>query len=105
MRGRVVFDDWGSLRVAIEQYRAAPKAYPELGDWSPGLNDLDPFQDGQASLRMGLYTRWVYEALKQGGSRQAALAGAAEKFAQQWGEGHITLVSQPAHAQQMVSAK
>ena|GEM_PF-1267056 len=87
--GRVIFTDWESLRAAVEQYRAAPEAYPEFGDWSPGLNELDPFQDGQASLRMGLYISWAYEALKEGASKQDALATASKKFAQRWGEGHI----------------
>jgi hypothetical protein len=88
--GRVVFDDWESLCAAVEQYRAAPEVHPEFGDWSPGLNDLDPFQDGQASLRMGLYIRWVYDALKRGASKEAALRMATDKFEQRWGKGHIT---------------
>lgn len=88
-RGWVVFDDWESLRVAVERYRTAPEAHPEFGDWSPGLSDLDPFRDGQASLRMGLHVRWVYEALKQGASKRTALAVAAEQFAQRWGDASI----------------
>lgn len=84
-RGKVVFDSWKQLRVAVEEYRSAPEAHPEFGDWSPGLDDFDPFQDGQASLRMGLYIRWVYEALKQGVPKQAALATAAEQYRQRWG--------------------
>lgn len=88
--GRVVFNSWESLRTAVEQYRAAPEAHSDFGDWSPGLNDLDPFQDGQAGLRMGLYIRWVYEALKQGASKQDSLAIATEKFSQRWGSEHVT---------------
>ena len=84
-RGRVVFEDWVSLRAAIEQYRAAPEANPDLGNWSPGINDFDPFQDGQASLRMGHYIQWIYEALKKGASRQDALSMAAERHKQRWG--------------------
>lgn len=89
-RGQVIFDDWESLRVAVERYRIAPQAHPEFGDWSPLLDDFDSFRDGQASLRMGLYIRWVYEALKQGASRQAALAIAAENFGLRWGKQHVT---------------
>jgi hypothetical protein len=88
--GRVIFDNWKSIRVAVEQYRTSPEFYPELGDWGTGLNDLDPFQDGQASLRMGLYIHWVYEALKQGVSKRTALAKATEQFAQRWGNGRET---------------
>ena len=93
--GRIVFNDWESLRVTLERYRIAPELYPDFGDWSRGLDDLDPFKDGQASLRMVLYIRWVHEALKQGIPKQTALAIASKKFAQRWGEGHITLAGQP----------
>jgi len=88
--GRVVFDDWVSLHAAIERYRDAPEANRQLGDWTPGLNDLDPFRDGQAGLRMGLYVRWAYEALKAGCSKEVALAQAAERFAERWGKEYIT---------------
>jgi len=88
--GRVIFEDWDSLRTSVEQYRSSPETCPGFGDWSPGLNDLDRFQDGQTSLRMGLYIRWVYEALKEGKSKQDALWMATERFAQRWGPEHIT---------------
>ncbi len=65
-RDRVVFENWKSLRAAIQRYRFAPEAYPGFGDWSPGLDGLDPFKDGHAGLRIGLYIAWVYEALKKG---------------------------------------
>jgi hypothetical protein len=90
-RGRILFSDWESLRSAVEQYRAAPQARPDLGDWSPGLSDLDPFQDGQASLRMGLYIRSVYEALERGEPKERALALAADEFVRRWGNEHTTL--------------
>ncbi len=88
---RVIYDDWESLRVAVEEFRGNPDRCPEFGEWSPELDDLDPFQDGQASLRMGLYIQWLYEALKQGESKQSALSFASRKFTQRWGDGHITL--------------
>jgi len=90
-RGRVVFEEWESLRVAVERYRSRPAAYPEFGDWSPALNDLDPFQDGQASMRMGLYLSWVYEALKEGASKQDALALASKQFAERWGSESVVV--------------
>ena len=70
-----------------------PEECSGLGDWNwPTLRSkLDPFQDGKASLRMSLYIGWVYEALKQGVPRVAALEGAAQRFAQQWGEEHVKL--------------
>ncbi|NQU64103.1 MAG: hypothetical protein HQ517_07455, partial [SAR324 cluster bacterium] len=72
------------------QYRADPEACSGFGDWTPGLDGLDSYRDGQASLRMGSYIRWVYEAIKQGISKEIALEAAAEKFQRKWGTGHIT---------------
>jgi len=88
--GSVVFNDWEALRSAVEKYRVSPETQEGLGDWSGVLNNFDPFQDGQASLRIGLYVHWVYESLNQGVSKKTALKIATEKFAQRWGNGHIT---------------
>lgn len=95
-RNRVIFNDWESLRAMLEQYRTAPERCPEFGDWSLGLDALDLFQDGQASLRMSFYIRRVYEALKRGIPKQTALAMASGEFAQRWGDGHIKPARQPA---------
>lgn len=89
-RSGVIFDNWESLRTAVEKYKVEPKAHPEFGDWSSGVKELDPFQDGQAGLRMGLYIQWVYEALKQGVPKEEALKTATKSFEQQWGKGHVT---------------
>ena len=89
-RGQVVFDSWQSLRNVIEQYRKTPEAYPDFGDWSPGLKDLDPYQDGQGGLRMGYFTRWVYEALKQGVDRKTAIEIAKDKFERKWGISNVS---------------
>lgn len=100
-RGRILFDSWESLRSAVERYRVAPEECSELGDWSPGLDSLDPFRDGQAGLRMGLYIRWLHDALKEGASKEAAIAQASKKFANRWGEEHVVVAGreqEPAHA-------
>lgn len=82
----MVFDDWPTLRSALEQFRAIPAAHPEFGDWTPALDDLDPFRDGQATRRLGAYIGWVYEALKDGASTEVAVASASTRFVQRWGE-------------------
>ncbi len=87
---KVIYNDLDSLKKAVETYRVAPFKYPDFGKWSPVLNKLDPFQDGQASLRMENYIRWTYESLKEGLPREKALTFATEKFDQTWGKGHIS---------------
>ena len=89
-RGRVVFDDWPSIRAGVEQYRTSPESHAEFGDWRPGIGDFDPFQDGQGTLRMGQFIRWVYDAKKLGESKNDALEFASRMFCERWGDGHLT---------------
>lgn len=88
-KNRVVFDSWDSLRSTIERYRCEPELCPEFGDWSPGIGELDPFRDGGASLRMGLYIAWVYDALKKGASKEDALRITSSQFAERWTKEHL----------------
>ncbi len=87
--GHVVFDDWKSLRCAVERYRSKPEEYPRFGDWSPWLRELDPFQDGRAAQRLGLFVSWLQDELSQGATRSSAIDKATEKYAQMWGEDSI----------------
>jgi hypothetical protein len=80
----VVFNNWRSLRLAVEKYRTNPAAYPELGHWGNELKSLDPYQDGKANLRMGSYIGNVYDAINAGKSKKFALQFANEKFQSQW---------------------
>ena len=95
-RGRVIFEDWDSLRRATERYRMAAENHPEFGDWTPVLDKLDPFQDGQAGTRIGLCVGWIAEALKRGASKETAVATAAARYAQRW----LTPQRQPLSADQ-----
>ena len=88
-RDKVVFDNWESLREAVESYRFQPALFSELGDWSPVLTEYDAFQDGQAGLRLGYFIRWVYESLKQGKSKEEAIKSATDHFARKWDVDHI----------------
>jgi hypothetical protein len=82
--GKVVFTDWQSLWEAIE------KRFPELGDWSPLLADLDPFRDGKAAERIGTYLKWMLDGFKTGSDRETVMAEAAERYAKIWGSDKIT---------------
>ena len=88
--GKVVFNDWETLWDALIDHWKK-KQIPGFGDWSPILNDLDPFQDGKAAHRMTTYLIWLLEGFKQGISRNTILAEAAERFAQEWGADKIYL--------------
>ncbi|MEW6219292.1 MAG: hypothetical protein AB1634_07100 [Thermodesulfobacteriota bacterium] len=88
-RGRVVFREWPAFRSAFEAYCADPDRCPGFGDWTPGLDDIDPFRDGNAAGRLGSFIRWTHEALRDGATQQTALATAAQRFATVWGQEHV----------------
>lgn len=74
--GRVVFDGWEAARAAVDAYRRDPGAHAELGDWSPGMGEIDPFGDGRSVERMRGYVRDLLRGLRDGLSVDAALASA-----------------------------
>jgi len=91
--GRVVFRDWDDLWRALVEYWAKPGGIPGFGDWSSILNELDPFRDGRAAERMGVYIRWLIEGFKAGMDRETVMADAAERYCRRWGWDKINKVN------------
>jgi len=91
--GNVVFNDWEELWEALLEHLASPEGMPGFGDWSPMLEELDPFQDGRAAERMGEYIRWLIEGYQNGLDRDTVMANAAERYCSQWGADKITEVN------------
>ncbi|MBI2016834.1 MAG: hypothetical protein HYS77_15050 [Candidatus Rokubacteria bacterium] len=91
--GRVVFRDWPELWAAVEERWRHPSGVPGLGDWTPLLDDLDPFRDGRAAERMGNYIRWLIDGFKGGLDRETVMADAAELYAAKWGADKVTEVN------------
>jgi hypothetical protein len=57
------------------------------------LNELDPFRDGRAADRMGMFLSWLLQGLKAGKDRNVVMANAAERYGQMWGYDKITEVN------------
>jgi hypothetical protein len=91
--GRVVFTDWQSLWNACLEHWKRPGGVPGLGDWSPMLDELDPFRDGRAAERMGTYIRWLLDGFEAGLPRATVLADAAERYTALWGKDKVTQVN------------
>ena len=87
--GRVVFKDWASVWDACKDHFFREGGIPGFGDWSPQLDQMDPFRDGQAAKRMGKYLEWLLEGFKVGKDRKAVMADAADRYAQAWGADKI----------------
>lgn len=91
-KGRVVFDDWEALWHTWKENRTRPGAVPGFADWSPILDEIDPFRDGRAAERMGTFLKWMIEGFSAGQSREAVLARAADRYRRTWGEDKIATV-------------
>ena len=87
---RVVFTDWDELWAALVGHWATDGGIPGFGDWSPMLNELDPFRDGRATERLGTYIQWLIEGFNDGLKRDAAMAAATERHRALWGQDKMT---------------
>lgn len=91
--GRVVFTDWEELWEACRQNWSTPGSVQGLGDWSPMLDELDPFRDGRAAERMGTYIQWLIEGFQAGLRRESVMEDAATRYCDIWGSDKITEVN------------
>jgi len=88
--GRVIFRDWESaLATALEHFQTE-EGVPGLGQWGEFINELDPFQDGKASFRMGTFLKEILIGFENNRDRDVVLADVAERYARKWGKDTIT---------------
>ncbi|MFA5156159.1 MAG: hypothetical protein WC532_02050 [Candidatus Omnitrophota bacterium] len=87
--GKVVFVTWEHLWDTLTRYLKDPGSIPGFGDWSPVLNDIDPYQDGKAAERIGGYLQCLLDGFKAELSREKVLADAAEKYRSAWGKDKV----------------
>jgi hypothetical protein len=83
--GKVVFRDWPGAIDALMDHFCRPGGVPGFGDWSPIIDELDPFRDGRSAERMGTYLQWLLDGLRDGSSREVVMAEAADRYRAQWG--------------------
>jgi hypothetical protein len=83
--GRIIFNDMEQMMSALVEFKECPQRRPEFGDWTPFLDHLDPFRDGQAGKRIGTYMRWCLEGFDKDLDRDQVLHRANSMYADQWG--------------------
>lgn len=88
-KDKVVFDNLDKLFLVIKQYRKDPQSVPGFGDLSTWVRDRDTFKDGNASLRIGQYIKWLFEKLEEGNGREEAIEYANRKYAALWGSENV----------------
>ncbi len=84
----VVFGDWMDLWTMVREHWGKASV-PGFGNWSPLLERLDPFRDGRAAERMGTFIHWLLEGFNRGQEREEALAGAAARYGDLWGDDYV----------------
>jgi len=91
--GRVVFKNWDDLWQACLDHWGHSDGMPGFGDWSPMLDELDPFRDGRAAQRMASYLEWISQGLKANVPRATVLADAAGRYAKIWGKDKVLAIN------------
>jgi hypothetical protein len=56
------------------------------------LDELDPFRDGGAAERMGMYLKWLLEGFRAGLGRARVMADAAQRYTDRWGKDKVTQI-------------
>ncbi len=90
--GLVAFPDYENLWNVLQQHWKSENGIPGLGDWSPLLDDFDPFRDGRAAERMGDYLHALLNGLVQGIDREIVMADVAEMYAKRWGPDKVVTI-------------
>lgn len=88
-RERIIFEDINRLVTTLRCYKGDPASDPFLGDFSPILNQMDPFLDGHSGNRVGCYIRWLLEGFDAGCSKDEAIQQANSKYANDFGQDKI----------------
>ena len=88
-KDKVIFKNWDDAIDAMMEHLQTPNGIPKFGDWSPIIEDLDPFRDGKAAQRMGNYLNWLIQGFEQGLDKEVILSDAAERYAKEWGNDKV----------------
>jgi hypothetical protein len=91
--GKVIFPNNENLWDVLIEHWNSKDGVPGLGDWSPLLDEMDPFRDGRAAERMGNYLHWLIQGFEQGLERNTIMAAAAERYCKQWGSDKISTIN------------
>jgi len=88
-KDKVIFKNWADTIDAVMEHLQTPKGIPDFGDWSPIINDLDPFRDGKAAKRMGNYLNWLIQGFEKGLDKEEIMDDAAKRYKKEWGHDKV----------------
>ena len=88
-KNKVIFKNWEDTIDALMEHLQTPNGIPGFGDWSPIINDLDPFRDGKAAQRIGNYLNWLIQGFEKGLDKEEIMDNAAERYKKEWGHDKV----------------
>jgi len=88
---QLVYQDLKNLIQAIRDHRQTQGGISGFGDHEAIADQIDPFRDGQAGLRIGTYIRWLLDSMNSGQSRDEAILDANQKYSEKWGYDKIVI--------------
>ena len=88
-KNKVIFKNWEDTIQALMEHLQTPNGIPGFGDWTPIIDDFDPFRDGKAAQRMGNYLNWLIQGFEQGQDKDVIMSDAAERYAKEWGNDKV----------------
>jgi len=89
--GKVIFKNWPETIDAVMKHFNTPNGIPGFGDWSSIIDELDPFRDGKAASRIGIYLDWLIKGFESGLDKEEVMHQAAERYKNKWGSDKVIL--------------
>ena len=86
---KIIFDDLKELINILEKYKKNPEQEMGLGDFSQWIGLLDPYRDGNAAERIGVYLRWCLEGFDAGMNRNDTIKQANKMYMAKWGNDKV----------------
>ena len=87
--GKVVFDDLDQMMRALKRYKVDPANELGLGDFSPFIEQVDPFRDGMAAERIGSFISCLLAGFDAGMDRNQTFDQANVFYGSSWGFNHV----------------
>lgn len=88
---RIIFENVELLLEALKKYKAdtVSRRKNDLGDFSPWLDLLDPFRDGNAHKRIGRYISDLFDSFESSFDRKRTIDYANRRYREIWGNDKV----------------
>lgn len=88
-QGKFIFTDMTLLLKTVINFYRSPNSLRSCGYETSLLREIDPYQDGKASQRIGTYIRMLWEEITYGSDREGAIRKANERFQKEFGSDKV----------------